>query len=63
MDFDWFYYVGTTLLNMSEESFWRSTPKKVSTLYEIHRSYNGLDEDEEGNDTEKVYCIDEVPFL
>ena len=48
---------------MSEESFWISTPKKVSALYKIHRRYNRLDEDEEGNDEERVFNIDELPFL
>lgn len=58
-------YVSVTLLNMSEEAFWRSTPKKINALYRIHRHFNGWDQDkdEHGNDDEKVYTIDQVPFL
>ncbi len=47
---------------MSEENFWRSTPRKVNALYKIHRRFNGWDKDEENND-EQIYSIDEVPFL
>lgn len=62
MDFDWFFYASVTLLNMSEEEFWRSTPKKVSALYKIHRHFNKWDEGE-GQTDERVYTIDQLPFL
>lgn len=45
---------------MSEESFWRSTPRKTNALFKIHRRVNGWDKDDE---EEKVYFIDQVPFL
>lgn len=45
---------------MSEESFWRSTPKKVGTLWDIHADFNGwTNKDEE---EERVY-IDQIPFF
>ena len=65
MDFDWFYYVATVVLNMAEETFWRSTPRKINALQKIHGKYNGW-KDEEGNEiyeNEEALCIDQVPFL
>ncbi|GIO57924.1 hypothetical protein [Paenibacillus cineris] len=39
---DWMYYIGTVQLGMSEAVFWRSTPKKLFALWEIHKKYNGI---------------------
>lgn len=43
------YYMGTTLLGMSEEEFWRCTARKLFALWEIHVRVNGLDQQEEKN--------------
>ncbi|MFU1797463.1 hypothetical protein ACM1RC_26595 [Paenibacillus azoreducens] len=48
-DWDWLYYMGTVLLNMSEAVFWRSSPRKLFALWAVHKKYNGL---ETGNDQE-----------
>jgi len=48
---------------MREEVFCRSTPRKISALYKIHRHFNGWDKDEKSNEDERVYSIDQVPFL
>lgn len=42
-DWDWLYYMGTVLLGMSEAVFWRCTPRKLFSLWAIHRKVNGLD--------------------
>ncbi|WP_339273616.1 hypothetical protein MKY59_20990 [Paenibacillus sp. FSL W8-0426] len=39
--------MGTTLLGMSEEEFWRCTARKLFALWEIHVRVNGLDQQEE----------------
>ncbi|MDT8718982.1 hypothetical protein IAI10_20215 [Clostridium sp. 19966] len=49
-------YIWTTLLGFSEESFWKSTPKKLNALYEIHCEVNGIK-----NEEEKGY-IDDIIF-
>lgn len=46
-DWDWMYYMGTTLLGMTEEEFWRSTVRKLFALWDVHVRVNGLDPREE----------------
>lgn len=69
MDFDWFYYIGTVVLNMTEEEFWRSTPRKIGTLFKIHAKTNGWEmksneQNNTQNDTKyKKVNIEDIPFL
>lgn len=64
MDFDYFFYIGKVVMGLTEEEFWRSTPRKINALYRIHRRFNGWDKGKEDEDEgERVYHIDEVPFL
>jgi hypothetical protein len=32
---------------MTEEQFWRSTPKKLQALFKVYKTVNGIDEKEE----------------
>lgn len=45
-DWYWLYYMGTALLNMTEAAFWRCTPRWLFGLWEKHRRYNGLDQEQ-----------------
>jgi len=36
--------LGTNLLQMSEEQFWNSTPKKLQALFKVYKTVNGIDE-------------------
>jgi hypothetical protein len=47
---------------MSEENFWRSTPRKVVTLWKLHSNFNGW-EVKKDNKQEKRLYIDQIPFL
>jgi hypothetical protein len=29
-------YIGTVILGMSEEKFWRTTPRKLMALFNVH---------------------------
>jgi hypothetical protein len=40
---------------MTEEQFWRCTPKKLQGLFKIYKSVNGIDE-------EKLETIDNIIF-
>ena len=44
-DWDWplFYYLGTVTLKMSEEEFWKSTPRKLISLLKINAETKNLD--------------------
>lgn len=65
MDFDWFYYISTVQLRMTESEFWKCTPKKVSALWEIHSRFSGfkMDESAKNEIKEGVSFIDNIPFL
>jgi hypothetical protein len=39
--------LGTNLLKMNEEQFWRSTPKKLQALFSIYKRVNGIEKEEE----------------
>jgi hypothetical protein len=39
--------LGTNLLIMTEEQFWRSTPKKLQALFKIYKKVNGIEDKEE----------------
>jgi hypothetical protein len=44
---DWslLYYLGTVVLNMTEEEFWKCTPRKLFALLEVHDEVNGSAEE------------------
>ncbi|MEW8994394.1 phage tail assembly chaperone [Clostridium sp.] len=46
-DWEWLFYLGTNLLKMTEEQFWRSTPKKLQALFNVYKRANGVEEEEE----------------
>lgn len=41
---------------MTEEQFWKSTPKKLQALFKIYKKVNGIEE------TEELDCIDNINF-
>jgi len=45
----------TTILGLTEESFWHTTPRKLEGLYSIYLTVNNLD-------GEKDLAIDDVMF-
>lgn len=50
-DWDWMYYMGTTLLGMKEDEFWRSTVRKLFALWDVHVRVNGLGKQESDQKT------------
>lgn len=65
IDFDWYYYIATVQLGMSEDEFWRSTPRKVTALWDLHMDFKGISKagNKDSNEDNKVSFIDEIPFL
>lgn len=52
------YYIGTVILKMAPKAFWRSTPKKINILSQVHSECNSSD------DGQKVAnSVDDIPFL
>lgn len=40
-------YAGTVVLGMSEEEFWRCTPRKLYAMLEVHFRLHSTDEQKE----------------
>lgn len=61
-DWHWLYFVGIYIFRLSEEQFWRLTPKKLWILSKEYQKYNSGGEgstDQENKDNEAVY-IDQL---
>ena len=50
---DWLYYLAVSILGLSENEFWRSTPKKLYKLAEIHVKVNSPKKEKEIKRQEK----------
>lgn len=48
--------MGTNLLKMTEEQFWKSTPKKLQALFQVYKAVNGIE------DKEELDTIDNINF-
>jgi hypothetical protein len=46
-DWVWLYYLGTVVLGMTPEQFWKTSPRKLDALYDKHLEINGMDDEEE----------------
>jgi hypothetical protein len=44
---------------MSEDEFWRCTPRKLMVLYDVHKQVKGIETQEE----EKEVFADQISFL
>ncbi|EOU2097091.1 hypothetical protein C0L75_02915 [Clostridium perfringens] len=55
---DWCWYLAVKILGMSEEEFFKSTPKKLFKLAEIHSKVNSSPEEQQTKEEKEVY-IDE----
>lgn len=60
LDWDFYFYVGNTLLNWSMEHFWNVTPNHFLKQYIMHLKYKNPD----ALQPEKIiYTLDQTPFL
>lgn len=61
LDWDFYFYVGNTLLGWSMETFWNCTPNHFLKQFIMHLRYNNPDALEEK--TKQIYTLDQTPFL
>ncbi|TQR26840.1 hypothetical protein C7Y47_23935 [Lysinibacillus sphaericus] len=47
MPADFFIYIGTVHLKMDEEKVWRTTPRKLLALWDMHSIHKGWKKKEE----------------
>ncbi|PEZ05565.1 hypothetical protein CN326_13965 [Bacillus sp. AFS018417] len=60
MDWDFYFYVGNTLLGLSMVDFWKITPNHFLKQYIMHLKYNHPDALVEEK-PQRVY-LDQTPF-
>lgn len=62
------YYAGTVVLGMTEEEFWRCTPRKLKALMDIHCETNSPDKDNktklgEGTKPQRTFKGQQVSYI
>lgn len=58
-DWDWLEYMGTVLLNMPEDGFWHSTPRRLFALWAKHKQYHGLDKEQSQDNAASQALLDQ----
>ncbi len=62
LDWDFYFYVGNSLLGLSMEDFFNITPAHLLKQFVMYLKYNAPDALEKSAD-KKVYTLDQTPFL
>ncbi|TYS14272.1 hypothetical protein FZC78_19135 [Rossellomorea vietnamensis] len=62
LDWDFYFYVGNTLLGLSMDDFFNITPNHLLKQYIMHLRYHNPDALVEEHSTE-VYTLDQTPFI
>lgn len=59
LDWDFYFYVGNTLLGLSMDDFWNVTPAHLLKQFIMHLKYTNPDSLVE---EKQVYYLDQTPF-
>ena len=62
LDWDFYFYVGNTLLGLSMEDFFDITPSHLLKQFVMYLKYNAPEALVETK-TQKIYTLDQTPFL
>lgn len=60
LDWDFYFFVGNTLLGWSMENFWNVTPNHFLKQFLMYLKYNNPDALKK---EKKIYTLDQTPFL
>jgi len=60
LDWDFYFFVGNTLLGWSMETFWNVTPNHFLKQFLMYLKYNNPDALKK---EKKIYTLDQTPFL
>lgn len=63
MDWDFYLYVGNTLLGWTMDHFWKVTPAHLLKQYIMHLRANNPKVLNEPIQQKKVYTLDQTPFM
>ena len=58
LDSDFLYYCFINILGGIEEEFWKSTPRKIFKLLDIHADMNGLNKNKKDKNTQTMQVLD-----
>ncbi|PFJ96410.1 hypothetical protein CN957_09125 [Bacillus cereus] len=61
LDWDFYFYVGNTLLGLSMNDFWKITPNHFLKQYIMHLRYNHPDALVE-EQPKQIYTLDQTPY-
>ncbi len=61
-DWEWLLYVGTTVLGMPEQAFWKTTPRKLRALASAHVQAHQPASGARGDQVARQGYIDDVIF-
>lgn len=62
LDWDFYFYVGNTLLKWSMEHFWNVTPNHFLKQYIMHLRYTNPKALVNEGKTKEIHYIDQTPF-
>lgn len=57
---DWCWYLGVKILGMSEEEFFKCTPRKLFALTDIHLKMNSSTQENNSDSNQKEEYIDNL---
>lgn len=60
LDWDFYFFVGNTLLGWGMEVFWNATPNHFLKQFLMYLKYNNPDALKK---EKKIYTLDQTPFL
>lgn len=63
IDWDFYLYAGNTVLGWSLDHFWNVTPAHLLKQYIMHIRAHNPDELNEIKQQNKVYTLDQTPFM
>ena len=63
LDWDFYFYVGNTLLGWSMETFWNATPNHLLKQFIMHLKYTNPNALKEDKKSKQIYTLDQTPFL
>lgn len=62
LDWDFYFYVGNTLLNLPMQDFWNITPNHLLKQFVMHLRYTNPDAIK-ADKPKQLYTLDQTPFL
>lgn len=63
LDWDFYFYVGNSILGLSMDDFWNITPAHLLKQFIMHLRYTNPNALVDEKQQEQIYTLDQTPFL